>query len=356
MQNIFIFWPEVVTTFIISYFLTGYVRKISLEKKWVQPVRDRDVHRQPTSRFGGVAVFGSFWLVILIIALTASTRLDFNSGEILSIDKKLLGVFLGGLIIFLVGIFDDKKNIHWSIKLLAQTVSALIVVYFGIGVTFLSNPFGGGIELGIFGPLFVVLWMVVLMNAINWLDGLDGLATGIGAIASLILGMLAMSSIVNQSATGLLAFVFLGALLGFLPWNISPAKIFLGDNGSLFLGYFIAVLAVISGGKVATAGLVLGLPLLDFLWVVMRRIMGGHSPFLADKLHLHHRLLEAGFSTKQAVLFLYIISIIFGIIALNTQTYEKFLSAIILILVIFVLGLLLVYRPKLRRVNHAGKR
>lgn len=348
-MNILSFLLEIILAGLISFTLTGFVRTYVLKMHWLQPIRKRDVHKTPIPRFGGVAIFISFWLIIFSVLYFNSSRLSFGDSIIWGLDKKLFGVLLGAVIIFLVGLWDDKSNLHWSIKLAAQGISALVVVYFGINISTLSNPFGPNLDLGSFGIVFVVLWMVILMNAVNWLDGLDGLATGVGAIAALILGLLATSSKVNQPATALLSFILLGSLLGFLPWNFHPAKIFLGDTGSLFLGYIISVLAVISGGKVATAALVLGLPLLDFIWVVTRRLINGHSPFYADKLHLHHRLIKAGFSVEQAVLFLYLISAIFGAIALNTQTYAKFQAAIILIVIIIILGLLLIYGPKRRK-------
>lgn len=339
--------PLVIISAFITYIFTFQVINLSIRHKWYPAIRSRDVHKNPIPRLGGVAIFCAFWLVIIILSIFFGKSLEFSSENIWFFDKKIFGIFLGSILIFATGIWDDKKDIDWRIKLLAQIISAILVVIFGVNIDFLSNPFGGQIDLGIWGIGLIVIWMVVLMNALNWLDGLDGLASGISAIASLILGFLALSLESNQTNTALIAFIFFGVVIGFLPKNFYPARIFLGDSGSMFLGFMIAVLAVISGGKIATAALILGLPILDLIWVVLRRIFSHHSPFLADKLHLHHRLLNVGLSIKQAVLFLYMVSALFGIIALNIQeTLTKFKFALVVVALIVALGLLLVYGQK----------
>jgi UDP-GlcNAc:undecaprenyl-phosphate GlcNAc-1-phosphate transferase len=202
------------------------------------------------------------------------------------------------------------------------------------------NPLTGiDIILGNWTYLLVPLWIVLMINVINWLDGVDGLASGVGLIASIILFILSISKEVNQVSTAILSIVLAGSLLGFLPFNFNPAKIFLGDIGSMFIGFMLAIFAIISGGKFATAALVLGLPILDALWVIASRLINHQVPWQADRRHLHHRLLDAGFSQRQSVLFLYAVSIFFGIIALQSGTHQKLIVFAWLVALMLILGL-----------------
>jgi UDP-N-acetylmuramyl pentapeptide phosphotransferase/UDP-N-acetylglucosamine-1-phosphate transferase len=181
-----------------------------------------------------------------------------------------------------------------------------------------------------------------MINVINFLDGLDGLASGISLIATIILYFLAIKPEVNQMSMSVLAIVLAGALIGFLPFNFYPAKVFLGDSGSQVLGFLLATFAIISGGKLATAFLVLGVPILDVVWVIARRVLAHKPVYQADRFHLHHRLLEAGLQHRGAVLLLYTISAAFGLIALETQTLGKLIAAIVLTAIMVLGGIVLV--------------
>ena len=217
------------------------------------------------------------------------------------------------------------------------------MVGFGIKIHWFANPLGGlNIELGNWTYLFVPLWIVLIINVVNWLDGIDGLAVGVSSIASLVLGFLSLTPFVSQTSTALMAFLLAGASLGFLIFNFNPAKIFLGDSGSMFLGFMLAIFAIISGGKLATAGLVLGLPILDAFWVIIRRLYHHQAPWRADRLHLHHRFLDAGFSQRQTVFIMYAISATFGVIALATRTSGKVRASLALLLLMIAIGLFLV--------------
>jgi len=200
--------------------------------------------------------------------------------------------------------------------------------------------FGHGFTFVVWGDLLTMFWIVLLINTMNFLDGLDGLAAGISFVTAMVIFFL--SVLLVQDATALLAILIAGVTLGFLPWNFYPAKIFLGDSGSMSLGFLLAVLAIISGGKLATAFLVLGLPVLDVGWVALRRIFEGRSPFLADKKHFHHRLLTAGMSQRQAVIFLYCISVVFGAIAVLARTKEKITAVLVLLALAGALALVLI--------------
>jgi len=340
-----------IIAFLISLILTFFVKKIAIKNLWTLTApRERDLHKKPIPRLGGIAVFVSFWLLVTCYLLLVPDRLHFVDEKILGIDKNLLGVFLGSLILLVTGIYDDFKDIKPWIKLLLQLVAAVVIVFFGIKIWWLSNPLGGSnIVLNTWTYVLVPVWILLVVNVINWLDGLDGLADGVSVITLIIIAILSATSTVNQPATALICSIAAGSALGFLPFNFFPAKIFLGDTGSMFLGFIIAVGAIISGGKIATAALVLGIPILDAIWVIFRRIFSGNSPMKADRYHLHHRFLQAGFSQKQTVMFLYLIAISFGIIALQNGTRGKFEASLWLLVIMFIMGLGLIFLKRGRK-------
>lgn len=319
-----------------SVILTPLVRKAALTLGVVSQPGGRHIHATPTPKLGGLAIVGSFLLVVIGILLTDPTRLQFVQEQFWGIDKNLFGVLLGGLILVGTGVIDDRYDLNPWLKLALQAVASLCVVAFGVEIHWLSNPLGGNnIILGALTYLLVPIWLLLMINTVNLFDGLDGLASGLTAIACGAMVFLSLEPVVNQPATALLAAILAGAILGFLPYNWHPAKIFLGDTGSMFLGYMVGVFAIISGAKFATAALVLGIPILDACWVFVRRILSGQSPMKADKLHLHHRFLKAGFSVRATVLILYAIAALFGMIALQTGTAGK-VSALIWLLVLGV--------------------
>jgi UDP-GlcNAc:undecaprenyl-phosphate GlcNAc-1-phosphate transferase len=247
-------------------------------------------------------------------------------------------------------------------------VAALVVVAFGIGIDFITNPIGGIYLLNqyqipiiiagttyhftVLADLFTIVWVIGIINVVNFLDGIDGLAAGIAAITGIVLFFLSLAPNINQPATALLAITLAGCSLGFLVFNFNPAKIFMGDAGSHFLGFSIALLAIFSGGKIATAFLVLGFPILDGLWVAINRIFKKRSPFLADKTHLHHRLLELGISQRQTVLFLYFLCACFGIISLFLKSKGKLIAFSVLgFLMLGIIVTLFVISVRKKKVN-----
>lgn len=327
--------------------------------------RERDVHTDPVPRLGGVALFIAFLVTTLfwnIYRPESFAAFNFPFSILnFSIDKRLLGILLGSLVIVIVMAIDDIKGLRPSTKLFWQIVAGLVVIASGVGIDYFRLPLIGDIRLDsiqipihiagvvyhftLFADLFLLLWLVLLMNALNFLDGLDGLATGISWVAALSIVVLSMTAAVNQPATALLALILFGAISGFVPWNWHKAKMFLGDSGSIFLGFILGVLSVIAGSKVATLGLVLGLPILDSLVVIINRIWHGQNPFTtADQTHLHHRLIKAGIAVPQAVLYYVSLSALFGILALVSNTLIKGL-----VLLCILAGLVLIYlvlRPK----------
>lgn len=347
--------PPLIIAAIISGGLTYYVKSLAVRFKWFDWPSPRKVHSKPVPRLGGVAIVIAF--LILIIGYTlASHRLNFSGFKIFFMDKRLVGVLLGLLVLLIVGIFDDIRGIKPWKKLFWHFVAASMVVIFGLSISYLRLPFGENVNLSswqipisflghgfnlvVWGDLLSIFWIVLLINTFNFLDGLDGLATGISFITAMVIFFL--SVILVQDANALLALLIAGVTLGFLPWNFYPAKIFLGDSGSMSLGFLIAVLSIISGGKLATAFLVLGIPVLDVGWVILRRIFSGASPFAADKKHLHHRLLTAGLSQRQAVVMLYLISIIFGTVAVVATTQAKITAMAVLLGLMVIVATILI--------------
>lgn len=304
--------------------------------------RPRDIHTKPIPRLGGVAVSLSFLIVSLVIYLLSRSQLTFVDQMVFGIDKNLFGIITGSLLLLIVGIVDDIWGMPPGVKLFFHVISGVILASSSVLIQHITNPLGGKFILGDLTFIFVVIWVVGMINVINFLDGLDGLASGMSLIATVILYMLAIKPEVNQVSMSVLAIVLAGALVGFLPFNFFPAKVFLGDSGSQVLGFLLATFAIISGGKLATAILVLGVPILDVVWVIARRLLTHQPVYQADRFHLHHRLLEAGFHHREAVLLLYTLSAGFGIIALQTQSLGKLIAAGILVAIMVTGGLMLV--------------
>jgi UDP-GlcNAc:undecaprenyl-phosphate GlcNAc-1-phosphate transferase len=297
----------------------------------------RKIHERIMPRAGGIVIATIFVVLSLTLTPGAPTRAYW-------------GALLASMAVFLVGLYDDVKRLSPWTKLVAQITSALVaILIFGVGVEVISNPLGqqfdlvsviinvGDYAIPIVAVLFSLLWMVGMTNTMNFLDGLDGLATGVGAIASFILFLVSVNPRIDQPSTAVLALILLGACLGFLRYNFYPAKIFLGDSGAYFLGMMLGSLAVISGAKLATALLVLGVPVIDAMWSVVRRLAKGKSPFTADRGHFHYILLDAGLSQKQAVLLIYALSLAFGLFALMGSGLEKLLALLVLVVVVAML-------------------
>ncbi|HEX3082416.1 MAG TPA: MraY family glycosyltransferase [Candidatus Saccharimonadia bacterium] len=314
--------------------LTPMVRRFALAHGIVDaPTSGRKIHKREIAYLGGLAIFGAFALVVM--ALLPYTR-------------QLGALLLGCLVLVVVGVIDDVRDLPAGFKLAAQVAAAGIALGGGIGITSITNPFGGVIDLtagrmsfDLLGLHFHILplantlsllWMVGLANTINFLDGLDGLAAGVSGIAAAVMFVVAVGANVNQPAVALLAAILAGAALGFLPQNFYPAKIFMGDSGAYFLGLVLAMLSIYSGAKLATAALVLGFPILDAILVAARRIARGVSPFAADRQHFHHLLLDSGMSQRQAVLVIYAIVLAFGVVALASNSLAKFAALIVLVL------------------------
>lgn len=340
----FLYLKPFLIAFVLSLVLTRALIKFGDKYKLYDKIKKEKIHRKNIARFGGVAIIISF--------LTAV----FLSGD-LQFDNLKWGIVASSLLILFFGIFDDLKNLSWKKQLLGQIAVVAIMIYAGLNVDYIANPFGGnefrldqlqysvfGIQYSVLGSLFILFWIIGFMNVMNWLDGLDGLAGGVGFIGAITLFFLSISHLVNQPPLGIISIALTGAVLGFLFFNFHPAKIFMGTSGSMFLGFTLAVIAIFSGGKIAAALLVMGFPILDAVWVTARRIKNKKSPFQGDKSHFHYRLLELGWSQKKAVLFVYLICLMFGISALVFQSVGKVLALVVL----FILMVMVVFEVELR--------
>lgn len=278
------------------------------------------IHKKIIPRAGGLAVF--FGLLISMLLF-------------IPIKQPMLGILLGLLILLVVGLLDDRyPNFSPYLRLVSQFIAALMVVSSGIGISFITNPLGGIIHFPPFiSYLLALFWIVWVMNMINWSKGVDGQMPGITTVASLILGLLSLKLYFNGDPNQLnvaqLAFIVTGCSLGLLIFNWYPAKIFPGFSGSTILGFMIAVLSILSGAKLATAGLVLLIPATDFAYTFLRRILQGKSPVWGDRGHLHHRLLEIGLSHEQISLFYILGSVILGATALSLSSGGKLFAAIL---------------------------
>ncbi|PJA46965.1 hypothetical protein CO172_03360 [Candidatus Uhrbacteria bacterium CG_4_9_14_3_um_filter_36_7] len=328
--------------FIISFFLCFLLTKlvIYLGKKWGLVDRPdehkKNIHKNVIPLGGGLSIFLSILGSFLFLLFLGNTILI--SGSITIVHYS--GFFLGGLILILIGLLDDWFDLPPYVTILGPILAAFIVILFGVNIEKLTNPFGGVIYLGFWqSNILVFLWLLVVMYSMKLIDGLDGLETGVASIATFMI--LALSSTVSyfQPDVQIFSSVVLGAFLGFFVFNFYPAKIFLGEGGSTFIAYTIGVLAIISGGKVATALLVLCLPFFDLIWVMGRRFFKGgfYSMFEGDRQHLHHRLFDLGWTQKQVVFFYYIIAASLGASALFLQSFQKLLvlSLFILFMVCF---------------------
>ena len=282
-------------------------------------IRPHPAHTQNRTvpRAGGLAVFIALIVSILIF---------------MPFDKITGGIILSLTILLIVGLLDDKyQNFSPYLRLASQFIPALILVYLGIGINFITNPLGGILHLDAlkFLPQILgVIWIVWVMNMINWSKGVDGQMPGVVFIASFILGLLSLKFFdPNQDSVARLSFITAGSALGLLVFNWHPAKIFPGFSGSTILGFMVAVLSILSGGKLATALLVLLLPATDFAYTFLRRILEGKSPVWGHKGHLHHKLLERGFTHSQISLFYILGSVILGAAALNLSSQGKLFAA-----------------------------
>lgn len=325
-DNIYILF--IILAFVLSFIAVPLSIKLAFMVGAVDRPDPRKVHARTMPRLGGAGIFTAFLAgMILMPDLAGPFR----------------GIIYGGIIIFIVGILDDMFQLSAWIKLIGQAAAAAAAVYCGITVHFVTNPFDGMLNLGMLSIPVTILWIIGITNAINLIDGLDGLAGGVSLIAALSLGAIALLK--GNMPVFYVSFLLVAAILGFLPYNFHPARTFMGDGGSNFLGFVLACLAVTGTAKGATAIslflpiVVLGIPIFDTCFAVIRRVNKGTPIFKPDKDHLHHRLMALGLSHRRCVLVIYGISFVFAgvavVLSLTSSPKALWVLGLLLLLVIF---------------------
>lgn len=324
--------------------LTFLVMKLAVKLRITdKPDRDRKIHARETPLVGGLAVFLAFFAVLYF------TRDKLLSGN-LEI-RHWLGFFSGGVWLMLGGWLDDKYNLKPAGQIIWPALAIVSVIAGGVAIEKITNPLGGYIYLGAASAVLIAFWLLGMMYTTKLLDGLDGLVSGLTAIGALVIFLFTQSLKYYQPDIGLAALILAAASIGFLIFNWQPAKIFLGEGGSLFLGYALGVLSIISGAKIAIALLVMGLPVLDVVWTIARRLAAGKNPFkFADRKHLHFRLLNLGLTVKQAVLSFYALAIIFGLAALFLQSKGKVLALAALLVIMTLVVIFFTYLDRKSKV------
>lgn len=324
-------------SYLLGVFIVPFVIDWSQKEGLVDVPNERKIHKAPISRLGGIAIWLSTMLTFLFLVLLSY----YPYGSLLS------GILLGGSLMFLLGLIDDIYNLDAKFKLIVQLSIATIVYLLGVKIDTLFNPFGSAIDLGILSYPITVLWIVGVTNAVNFIDGVDGLAGSVITVNSVALALVAVAMTPAQPITALIAFILAGSMLAFLTFNFNPAKIFMGDSGALFSGFLLATLSIAGVMKGATLAillpfLVLAVPIMDITYSSLRRIMKGKSPFVADAEHIHHKLLNAGFSQKKTVAILTTVAIVGGAIATYFSGILKhyFIYIIVLIFIMMVLSLI----------------
>lgn len=325
-------WGPLLVAFVVAAAVTPAAIKIAPKIGAMDiPKDERRMHKKPMPRFGGIAIYLGIMAALAVFALK---------------DKGITSVMTGCTLIYTLGLIDDLKDLKPLVKLCGQIVCATVVYIMGVRIEFITNYFGpGNMAFGDVACFIItVLWLIAITNAVNLIDGLDGLAAGIAAISALCIGYVAY--IHGQYVPTLAMMAIAGAALGFLPYNFNPAKIFMGDSGSELLGFSIAAVSILGTVKSATIvvviipALVLGLPIFDTVMAIFRRLAKHQSIGTADKEHLHHRIMKAGFGQKRAVMILYCISGIMGIVAVlysRGLTVEYLGLTAVAIMLIYVL-------------------
>ena len=320
-----------VTAFVVSLLVMPFVILLAKKTNAMDAPNARKVHKKPVPRIGGLGIYIAFMVAIIVVAFKFGLH-----GELL---KETVGLVLSGSLIVALGLADDYKNLPAKVKLAGQFLAAIVLVLgFDVRIDFVTDPFGGYFYLEWLAIPATLFWLVGLTNTVNLIDGLDGLAAGVATIASITIMLVALDQ--NLILVAVVTAALAGSALGFLKYNFNPAKIFMGDTGSMFLGFMLAGISVTGAVKsVATIALIvpifaLGLPILDTTFAIVRRVRGGVPIFKPDKGHLHHRLLSVGFTQRQAVLLMYVISALFGLSAIALTEVSLHIAILILMIVI----------------------
>ena len=332
---------------ILSFILTPVAKKVAWQIGAIDvPKDERRMHKKPIPRLGGLAVFFGFLVAVVLFV---------------PIDREMRGILIGSLIMVVLGVIDDSISLPALVKFVVQILAAFVVVLHGTKIDIMSNlnVFSEQtyLNLGAWSIPITILWIVTITNAVNLIDGLDGLSVGVCTIASISLFVITI--VVSEYNVAMVMVAVIGACLGFLPYNVNPAKIFVGDTGATFLGFILATMSIQGMFKTyailsfAAPLLILGLPLFDTMFAIIRRVSHGQSPMHADRGHVHHRLVDMGFSQKQTVLILYLVSVVLGTTAvlLTTSGAERALVFVFIVIVVAVAALRFYFFLSKKRKN-----
>ena len=324
-----------VLSLLLALVLVPFVQRKALQAQLVDlPDDHRKLHAAAVPRLGGVAIFLAFLCALGLMQLHGENPLPAEG---------ITGMLAGGSIIFVLGLLDDLFNLSAGVKLLGQCIAAIVAFSLGVSVNVLDLPFSQLLPLGLFSFPVTLLWLVGLPNAMNFIDGVDGLASGVSIIASLTLMMIA--SFTHQPEAALLAALLAGSTLGFWVFNANPARLFMGDSGALFLGFVLASISVLGALKTTavvmlTPVVILSVPLLDITYATSRRLLKGQNPMKADAEHLHHRFIRAGWSPWRTSGFFYALCLLSGCIVAY-YVYSLLPYALLMLTVVILSGLLL---------------
>lgn len=345
--------------------LTPILRRLAARSGVVDdPATDptRKIHARPIPLLGGLAIF----LAVVFVTLFFLHVVPVLGTDFL-VPSQLYAMLAAGGIIMIGGYFDDRYRVRPQVSITFPILAAIVVIASGVGVNFITNPLGGvwrldALKITLFSwqgvtywftvgaDLFAFLWLMGMMYTTKLLDGLDGLVSGVTAIAAAVIALLCLAPPVLQPDTAILAAIVAGAFVGFLPYNWNPATIFLGEGGSVLAGFLLGVMAIIAGGKIATTLLVVGIPVLDVVWVLSRRAFFEHRPITSgDRKHLHYRLRDSGLTTRQTVMFYYVTALAFGFVALRLHSYQKLLAGAALVITMVIVA---VFAVRFTNKNH----
>jgi UDP-GlcNAc:undecaprenyl-phosphate GlcNAc-1-phosphate transferase len=337
----------IIVSFFITYCLTPLTISFFKSRGWLENPSEKQKKSGNATALAVLPRGGGFPIFIGILI----TSLLF-----LPLDKHLLGILISGFVALLVGLWDDIKDINPKLRLFTNLLSALIVVGFGIGIAYLSNPFGGTLDLSlpqytfylfgqshsiwIFSDILAIFWIMWCMNIVGWSSGVEGQLPGFVAISAFFIGIVGLrySSDISEWPVIILSFAVAGAYLGFLPWNFFPQRIMPGYSGKSLAGFFLAVLSVLSGAKLATLAFLLAIPMIDALFVLISRLVSHRSLFSSDNAHLHHYLLKKKWTRQGIAIFYWLFSLSLGLISLLLDSQQKFVLFIILLIFFFFIA------------------
>lgn len=323
----------------MGVFIVPFVIAFSKKEGLVDLPNERKIHKIPVSRIGGVAIWASTMITFLFLVLLSY----YPYGSLVS------GILLGGSLMFLLGLVDDIYNLNAKFKLLIQILIVTLVYFLGVRFDVLFNPLNSTNNVIHLAPYIsyplTILWIVGISNAVNFIDGVDGLAGSVITVSAVALAIISLAMTPPNAISALIACILIGSMLAFLTFNFNPAKIFMGDSGALFSGFMLASLSITGVMKSSTFTIilpfiVLAVPIMDITFSSLRRILKGKSPFVADSEHIHHKLLQAGFSQKFTVAIITFISVIAGGIAtlfVNVLTIKNYFCYILIVIVLMLI-------------------